>query len=120
MINYFANNNSRIPFSPHFPLDILNYGKLNNMPPYHIWSESGSTSIPLGSSTSLVEKIEPRKVIGYVGYICGYCLESEPLQMMYDPNASDKISWIQHICDPEILNSASHHLCVKMSACTGF
>jgi hypothetical protein len=107
MINYFANNNSRIP---HFPL-VFNYdGKLNNMPPYDIWSEFSSTSIPSASSTSQVKSgMEPKTVIGYVGYICRYCLESEPVQMMYDPNASNEISWTQHICDPETLNSAREY-----------
>lgn len=101
MINYFANNNSGIPLPSQFPLDILNYGKL--------CPEFGSRSIPSTSSTPQVNKVEPKTVIGYVGYICGYCLESEPLQMMYDPNASDEISWIQHICDPETLNSAREY-----------
>ena len=107
MRNYFANNNSRIPLPFQFPLDIFNYnGKLTNTLPHDIWSESSSRSIPSASSMSRVNKVEPKTVIGYVGYICNYCLESEPLQMIYDPNASDEISWTQHICDPETLNSA--------------
>ena len=28
---------------------------------------------------------------------------------MYDPNASDDISWIQHTCDPKTLNSAMEY-----------
>ena len=99
MINYFGNNNSRIPLPSQFPLDIINYGKL--------CPEFSSGSVP--STSPQVNKVEPKTVIGYVGYICGYCLESEPLKMMYDPNASDDISWIQHTCDPKTLNSAREY-----------
>jgi hypothetical protein len=108
MINYFANNNSRILFSSYFPLDIFNYGKLNNMPPYHLRSEF--CSLPVSSlSPPQVDKVQPKKVIGYVGVICSNCLESESLKVMYDPHTGDKIYRTQHICDPQNIDSVKRY-----------
>jgi hypothetical protein len=116
MRNYFANISSKIPFPPNFPHDMFIHDKLDNLLPNHVWSELSSASIPSASvpsasipstfSTPQVDKVQPKKVVGYVGYICSYCLEFEPLQVMYDPIAIDKISWTRHACDPDILNSA--------------
>jgi hypothetical protein len=115
MRNYFANNSSKIPSPPNFPHDIFNYNKVENVLPYHIWSEFSSASIlspsvpsasvSSTSSTSQVDKVQTKKVVGYVGYTCRYCLEFEPLQVVYDPSASDKISGTRHVCDPDTLNS---------------
>ena len=106
MRNYFANNSSKIPFPPNLLHDILNYGKPKDMLPYPIWSEFASAATPSTSSTPLVDKVQPKKVVGYVGYICRYCLEFEPLQMVYDPSKSDKICGTIHVCDTDTLNSA--------------
>lgn len=103
MRNYFANNSSKIPFPPNLLHDILNYSKPEDVLPYHIWSEFASASVP---STSSTPQIVPKKVVGYVGYICRYCLEFEPLQMVYDPSARDKICGTRHVCDTDTLNSA--------------
>jgi hypothetical protein len=106
MRNYFANNSSKIPFPPNLLHDILNYSKPEDVLPYHIWSEFTSASMPSTFSTPQVDKVQPKKVVGYVGYICRYCLEFEPLQMVYDPSASDKICGTHHVCDTDTLNSA--------------
>jgi hypothetical protein len=104
MRNYFANNSSIIPFPPNFLHEILNYGKPENLLPYHIRSDFASASVPSTSSTPQV--VQSKKVVGYVGYICGRCLEFEPLQIVYDPSSSDKICATQHVCDTDTLNSA--------------
>jgi hypothetical protein len=111
MRNYFANNCSNIPFSPNFPHDIFNHDKPESVPPYQRRSEfesafMPSAFMPSASSTSQIDKVPPKKVVGYLGYNCNYCLEFEALQVMYDPSANDKISCTRHTCDPGTLNSA--------------
>jgi hypothetical protein len=54
---------------------------------------------------SKTDKISPKKVVGYVGYNCCYCLEFEAIQVIYDPGANDEITWKRHACDPGILSS---------------
>jgi hypothetical protein len=105
MRSYFANYNSRIPFSPHFPLDIFNYGKLKNTLPHHVRSEFCSIPMPSSLSAPQADEVQPKKVIGYVGVICNNCLESESLKVMYDPSTDNKIFRTQHICDPQNIDS---------------
>ena len=108
MRNYFTNNNSRILFPSYFPLEIFNYGKPNNMPPYDLRSEF--CSLPVSSlSAPQVDQVQPKKVIGYVGVICSNCLESESRKVVYDPNTGDKIYRTQHICDPRNIDSVKEY-----------
>jgi hypothetical protein len=116
MMNYFAKNSSKIRFSPEFPHSMFNNGKPENAVPYQFWSDFTPASVPPASeptapisSTSNMPHagaVRTKMVLGYLEHICNYCLEFEALQVMYDPNASDKISWTHHTCDPEILNTA--------------
>ena len=100
MRNYFANNSSIIPFPPNFLHGILNYGKPEDLLPNHNRSDFASTS-----TSSTPQVVQSKRVVGYVGYICGSCLEFEPLQIVYDPSASE-IFAPQHVCDTDTLNSA--------------
>jgi hypothetical protein len=116
MTNYFASKRSNIPFPPKFDQEIFNHNKPENVLPFHIWSGFSSESItsapvpspsiPSTSSMTQVDNVQPKMVVGFVEYICNYCLEFEPLQVTYDPSASDRISWTRHACDPDILKSA--------------
>jgi hypothetical protein len=115
MKNYFTNKSSKTLSLPKFPHNMFNNAKPENVMPYHFWSDFTSASIPFVSvpsvsmpsisSRSQINEVQPKKVVGYVEYICSHCLEFEPLRVMYDPSASDNISWTRHACDPDILNS---------------
>jgi hypothetical protein len=105
MRNYFANYNSRTPSPPPIPQDIFNYGILNNILPYHVRSEFCSTPMPSSLTAPPVRKVQPKKVIGYVGVVCSNCLESESRQVIYDPNTVNNIFRAQHICDPQNIDS---------------
>jgi hypothetical protein len=116
MRDYFANKKSNIPFPPNFAHEIFNHNKPESTLPFHIWSGFSFESLPSISvpsaplpstpSTPHVDKVQPKVVVGYVEYICNNCLEFEPLKVMYEPGASDMISWTHHACDPDTLKSA--------------
>lgn len=106
MRNYFSQKNAKmtIPFSYHFPLNISNYNERKNTLSYHVRSAFCSTSMTSAPSASQVDKVQPKKIIGYVGHICRNCIVSESLPVMYDPNGGNSIFRTQHICDPQNLD----------------
>jgi hypothetical protein len=106
MTDYFSLNNAKmtIPFSYYFPLNLSNYNELKDELSYHVRSAFNSTSMPTALSASQVDKVQPKKLIGYVGHICRNCIESESLPVMYDPNGGNSIFRTQHICNPQNLD----------------
>lgn len=106
MRNYFSQNNAKmtIPFSYHFPLNKSDYNEHKNTLSYHVRSALCSTSTTSTPSSSQVDTVQPKKIIGYVGHICRNCNESESLPVMYDPYGGNSIFRRQHICDPQNLD----------------
>ena len=106
MRNYFSQNNAKmtIPFSYHFPLNKSDYNEHKNTLYYHVRSALCSTSTTSTPSSSQVDTVQPKKIIGYVGHICRNCNESESLPVMYDPYGVNSIFRRQHICDPQNLD----------------
>ena len=84
MRNYFSQNNAKmtIPFSYHFPLNKSDYNEHKNTLSYHVRSALCSTSTTSTPSSSQVDTVQPKKIIGYVGHICRNCNESESLPVM--------------------------------------
>jgi hypothetical protein len=102
MRNYFENYGSDFRFPFFSPPNIFN-NSLNVL--LSDFSSNYSAELLRRPSFHPSSSTIPNKVIGYEIYICRFCLESESLPVMCDPNAGNELFKIEHSCSPDKVNT---------------
>ncbi len=111
MHDFFNANNSGMSAPPfRYPLNIPDYNELGNTPKRQYEQLEELANVIIRGLSNLLTRppnatevniARPKIVIGYVAQICRNCLESESLQVIYDPNTKG-VSRSEHLCDPHM------------------